>query len=282
MDIFAVGKVVNRLDRCGFFICRKGRINLLINDKPVEIVAGDAFIYMPSSAMRPVGLSEDAEGIMASIDIDYVIHAINRVSSIESILYIRNAPCIHMPKERYDYIVDLLLALWKRLESTPFDDLEPYQRRIESEILKSQGEVALFEVLSMFFVNIKDSVGMKMPKKDRVFYHFIASLYKNFKSERDVAFYAAELGLTARYFSAIVKEKSGNSALQWITHVVIGEIKNMLESTEYSIKEISMMLNFPTQSFLGKYFKQYTGVSPKEYRAEYSKRQLEIDEDAAE
>ena len=25
-------------------------------------------------------------------------------------------------------------------------------------------------------------------------------------------------------------------------------------------------MNFPTQSFFGKYFKQYVGVSPKEYR----------------
>ena len=33
-----------------------------------------------------------------------------------------------------------------------------------------------------------------------------------------------------------------------------------------SIKEIATKLNFPTQSFFGKYFKQYVGISPKEYR----------------
>ena len=32
------------------------------------------------------------------------------------------------------------------------------------------------------------------------------------------------------------------------------------------IKEIADQLNFPTQSFFGKYFKQYVGISPKEYR----------------
>jgi AraC family transcriptional activator of pobA len=30
--------------------------------------------------------------------------------------------------------------------------------------------------------------------------------------------------------------------------------------------EIADQLNFPTQSFFGKYFKQYVGISPKEYR----------------
>ena len=35
---------------------------------------------------------------------------------------------------------------------------------------------------------------------------------------------------------------------------------------DLTIKEIATKLNFPTQSFFGKYFKQYVGVSPKEYR----------------
>ena len=33
-----------------------------------------------------------------------------------------------------------------------------------------------------------------------------------------------------------------------------------------SIKEIAQNLNFPNQSFLGKYFKEHVGMSPKEYR----------------
>ena len=40
----------------------------------------------------------------------------------------------------------------------------------------------------------------------------------------------------------------------------------MLDNTDLSIKEIATKLNFPTQSFFGKYFKQYVGISPKEYR----------------
>jgi AraC-like DNA-binding protein len=35
-----------------------------------------------------------------------------------------------------------------------------------------------------------------------------------------------------------------------------------------SIKEIAQHLNFPNQSFLGKYFKEHVGMSPSEYRKE--------------
>ena len=72
--------------------------------------------------------------------------------------------------------------------------------------------------------------------------------------------------ITPRYFSTIIKEKSGNSALQWIVQMVITEAKQLLEGSDLSIKEIADQLNFPTQSFFGKYFKQYVGISPKEYR----------------
>ena len=70
-------------------------------------------------------------------------------------------------------------------------------------------------------------------------------------------FYARMQHITPRYFSAIIKEKTGDSALQWIVRMVITEAKQLLEESDLSIKEIADQLNFPTQSFFGKYFKQY-------------------------
>ena len=40
----------------------------------------------------------------------------------------------------------------------------------------------------------------------------------------------------------------------------------MLQSSEMTIQQIAAMLNFPNQSFFGKYFKRATGLSPKQYR----------------
>ena len=88
----------------------------------------------------------------------------------------------------------------------------------------------------------------------------------NWEVQGHVSFYARMQHITPRYFSAIIKEKTGDSALQWIVRMVITEAKQLLEESDLSIKEIADQLNFPTQSFFGKYFKQYVGVSPKEYR----------------
>lgn len=47
---------------------------------------------------------------------------------------------------------------------------------------------------------------------------------------------------------------------------VILEIKVLLQSTDYTIQEISRLLHFPDQSYLGRYFKRHTGMSASEYR----------------
>lgn len=47
---------------------------------------------------------------------------------------------------------------------------------------------------------------------------------------------------------------------------MILEAKNLLKYSTMSIQEISYSLNFPNQSFFGKYFKNHTGQTPSEYR----------------
>ena len=64
----------------------------------------------------------------------------------------------------------------------------------------------------------------------------------------------------------MVKAASGKTPTKWIQEETIKEIERMLCHTRMPIKEIVYRLNFPNASFFGKYFKQYVGVSPKEYR----------------
>jgi AraC-like DNA-binding protein len=53
---------------------------------------------------------------------------------------------------------------------------------------------------------------------------------------------------------------------EWIDNYVILEVRVLLRNTTMSIKEIAQQLNFPNQSFLGKFFKERVGMSPSDYR----------------
>ena len=89
---------------------------------------------------------------------------------------------------------------------------------------------------------------------------------QHFKHERSVEWYSSEMCLTPKHLSEVVKLVSGKTAGQWINTLVIIEIKSLLMNTSLSIKEIAMELNFPNQSFLGKYFKNTEGISPSDFR----------------
>ena len=68
------------------------------------------------------------------------------------------------------------------------------------------------------------------------------------------------------YLSTVVRTCTGRIASEWIERHVAQEAKALLKSTNMTVQQISNELNFPSQSFFGKFFKRLTGLSPKEYR----------------
>lgn len=95
---------------------------------------------------------------------------------------------------------------------------------------------------------------------------FLELVKEHFRYERQLQFYADALCITPRYLSRVVKESTGSSAAEWIERCVVLEARALLKSTNMTIQQISDELNFPSQTFFGKYFKRRVGLSPKEYR----------------
>ena len=95
---------------------------------------------------------------------------------------------------------------------------------------------------------------------------FLELVKENFRKERQLKFYADALCITPRYLSRVVKECTGSSAADWIERYVVLEARALLKSTVMTIQQISDELNFPSQTFFGKYFKRRVGMSPKDYR----------------
>lgn len=95
---------------------------------------------------------------------------------------------------------------------------------------------------------------------------FVALVAKDVKKERDVHVYATKLGITPNYLSVVVKRFTGKSPSEIISDYTISYAKQFLSRTNMSCKQISDALNFPNQSFFGKYFKKETGFTPGGYR----------------
>jgi AraC-like DNA-binding protein len=77
---------------------------------------------------------------------------------------------------------------------------------------------------------------------------------------------ANDLGISAKYLSALCKKHSGKTANEWITEHVLEDIRYYLKQTDYSIKKICDLLGFPNPSFFGKYVKEHFGQTPAQFR----------------
>ena len=109
-------------------------------------------------------------------------------------------------------------------------------------------------------------VNNKKSRQETIFREFMGMIPQYYKIERSLEFYADKMCLTPKHLSEVIKKASQKSANSLIDNFVCLEAKAMLKSSSMTIQQISDELNFPSQSFFGKYFKRVVGISPKEYR----------------
>ncbi len=259
------GHIVSLTNVCGFFLCQTGHAEVSLNDKTYRIQPGDVYFYMPSTFLCLLNHSEDLSGIAVKCEIDFVLPLLEQILDGGNILTLREHPCISLSEEQQRSLENLAAMVrthHQKLIQTSSDDSSA---NILQRLCMALAESLFYELLYDYTSN-QSLQPQTHDNRDRIFQAFLVSLFHNFKKEREVSFYASEQCLSARYFSSVVKEKSGHSALQWIVQMVISSARQMLATTDLSIKELALIYNFPSQSFFGKYFKQYVGVSPKEYR----------------
>ena len=103
-------------------------------------------------------------------------------------------------------------------------------------------------------------------REQRLFTDFIQLVSEFAPEHHTIDFYASRLCLTPRYMSTIVRQVSGKSAKQWIDAALVTRIKIELKHTDKSVATICDDFNFPNPSFLTKFFKRMTGMTPSLFR----------------
>lgn len=210
-------------------------------------------------------------------------HYISDISSSEdfsaAILILTHAVMEQiMPKltELLPVLIEDPMTPFVCLDEDEYQSLHTYFELLEKKLampdsfFKKQKVDCLVQYLMFEIMDMRKSKNLPEPikrsRKEELMARFIISVSENFRQHREVGFYAEALCITPKHLSAVVKEISGRPAGEWIDQYVIMEAKVLLRSTDHTIQQISSILNFANQSFFGKYFKHFTGVSPTAFR----------------
>lgn len=73
-------------------------------------------------------------------------------------------------------------------------------------------------------------------------------------------------GITPTYLSRIFREKTGEKYIDYLTKVRMEKARNLLESKQYSVKQVSDMVGYASEKHFSKLFKKYYGISPSNYQ----------------
>lgn len=103
-------------------------------------------------------------------------------------------------------------------------------------------------------------------REQRLFTDFIQLVNDYAPEQHTIDFYASRLCLTPRYMSTIIRQVSGKSAKQWIDEALVTRIKIDLRHTDKPVTRIADDMCFPNPSFLTKFFKRMTGMTPSHFR----------------
>ncbi len=175
--------------------------------------------------------------------------------------FLRENPVYHVPEDKLSRMM-LPFTYLKNI-------FHEHENRFRYEMVRNQ-------LQCMFWDTYDKTYRLFEHKKNNTSYFhylelfrkFISLIHKYYREEREVAFYAEKLCITPRYLSIIVRHTTVNKTPKDLinSHIIL-EIKVLLQSTQLSMQEIASQLNFPDQSYLGRYFRRYTGKSLSEYRA---------------
>lgn len=77
---------------------------------------------------------------------------------------------------------------------------------------------------------------------------------------------AGTVKLNESYLSVLFKRETGVSISEYVMTKRTEAAKNMLESSDFTLSEISDILHFSSYSHFARTFRKYCGSSPKEYR----------------
>lgn len=239
-------------------LCRQGTARVSIDIKEYVIKENTQVLLIPGSIFCINDVSDD-------FSLSYFCYT--RELFQESYLHMESAfitflkehPCYVLPK-RSMYAIDGLLHSMSAVYADK-------KNRYRVQMAKNHLQSLLLDIYDKYqrFYSKQETDGSD--RQDELFKSFMMLLHEHSTSEREVSFYAEKLCISTNYLTGICRHIVGKSAKQIIDDFAMLQIKVLLQSTELSIVDIADRLNFPDQSYMGRYFKRHEGLTPKEYRA---------------
>ena len=238
-------------------LCRHGKVQYSVDTEERMVAANDVIIISEGQVIDNYMLSSDLSGIAILISQNFFSEIVKDIHGISSLFLSRSHPVFGLRQKEISTLMTYFDLIWNKMN----DD----EHHFRKDVVRSLIATMIYD-LSQVIYRIQQQRSERQSRAESIFTEFIRLVEQNFRHERRVSRYATLMCITPKYLSETVKLVSRRTPNEWIDNYVALEIRVMLKNTTKSIKEIAEEMNFPNQSFLGRFFKEHVGMSPSEYR----------------
>lgn len=255
-DLLGLEQHPRIVEAAGLCICLQGEAELTIESRNCFLKQGDMCIVFPNDILYITKKSADFKGYTVACTKEFY-NTFYIPSGTSIYMYIKDNPCISLKKDEQDDLIRVCENL------KDHDSRKDHPCR--EEISKHLAAAIIYEVIGIYK---KGTPLAQQPytRKYKLSFEFIDLVVKNCRQERGIEYYANKLCITSRHLSSICKETIGQTAKDYLNEYIIVNVRFLLATSDMTISQISDEFNFPNASFFTKFFKQRTGMTPKEYR----------------
>lgn len=249
-------RIPRQLPGCMIIICTEGNCKLTIHLSQYVMKKNSIAVIFPEIFCRINEATDNCQFTYAVFSKELINHTDVFTHTIEYTPYIFEQPVIDLQPEISEIVQDYLRLILKVQEIS------------RSAIDKAQASLTFTQII----LGLRKTIVPQLTPNNRysrnheIVRELLRMAIQNYRTERNVSFYADKLHLSPQHLSTTVKKVTGKTLTEIISKLVIHDAQAKLRSSELTIQEIAYSLNFPDISFFGKYFKRYTGMSPKQYR----------------
>lgn len=245
-----------QLPGCMIILCTEGTCTLQIHLSEYTLEKDSVAVIFPEIFCKMSEVNEDCRFTYILFSKELVNHTDVFTHTIEYTPYIFEQPVIHLRPEISEIVQDYLKIVFKVQEVT------------NASIDRAQASMTFTQIILGLRKTIvpQPAPNNHYCRNHEIVRELLRMAIQHYRTERNVSFYADKLHLSPQHLSTTVKKVTGKTLTEIISTLVIHDAQAKLRSSELTIQEIAYSLNFPDISFFGKYFKRYTGMSPKQYR----------------
>ena len=239
-------------------LCVDGEGSFVYNGKPFSIRKGDIVVVNQPQLANQMVQSADfvCEYIVAPSKLLHGLLPANNFS-IQGCVLLFEDPIIHVSPEDAERFRGDLENIRKRIHQE--------EHHFYDEMMGSLLQTMIYD---LFDFQVKG--GETVLTTDRVGYittQFFALLKSGKpRTNREVAYYAAQLHVTSKYLSDTIKRVTGTSVSTYINRAATAIIKSYLDDNGLSITQIADEMQFASVSYFSRYCVKHLGMSPARYR----------------